>query len=75
MRLIDGARLAGSVFVEPMDAERTALLCEIRTGATDPISGLRFRRSWRFAKLGVWLILGRILAAARREAEAVPHAA
>jgi hypothetical protein len=71
----DWGNIAGSVFVEPMDAKRTALLCEIRTGATDPISGLRFRRYWRFAKPGVWIILGRVLAAARREADAVPHAA
>jgi hypothetical protein len=68
-------KIAGSVLVEPMDAERTALICELRVGATDPRSGLRFQRYWRFAKPGVWLILGRVLAAARREAEAAAHAA
>jgi hypothetical protein len=67
-------KIAGSVFVEPIDADRTALLYEIRTGATDPIPGRRFRRYWRFAKPGVWIILGRVLAAARRKAEAAPQA-
>lgn len=62
--------IAASVYAEPTDDKRSVLLYEVRTGATDPISGLRFRRYWRFAKPGVWLILGRLLAAIRQEAEA-----
>jgi hypothetical protein len=52
------------------DGERTLLVCETRTAATDPLSGMRFRRYWVLARPGVWLILGRLLAAIRREAEA-----
>lgn len=65
-------KIAASFVVHPADGERTVLVVEIRTAATDPRSGVRFRRYWLLAKPGVWLILGRVLAAIRREAEARP---
>jgi hypothetical protein len=63
-------KIAAGVLVEPAGERRTLLVLETRTAATDPVSGVRFRRYWRFAGPGVWLILGRVLAAIRAEAEA-----
>ena len=63
-------KIAAGFAVHSAGGERTVLAVETRTAATDPLSGVRFRRYWLLAKPGVWLILGRVLAAIRREAEA-----
>jgi hypothetical protein len=63
-------KIAAGFAVHAADDGRTVLVVETRTAATDPLSGERFRRYWLLARPGVWLILGRVLAAIRREAEA-----
>jgi hypothetical protein len=63
-------KIAAGFAVHSAGGERTVLVVETRTAATDPLSGVRFRRYWFLAKPGVWLILGRVLAAIRHEAEA-----
>jgi hypothetical protein len=63
-------KIAAGFAVHAAGGERTVLVVETRTAATDPRSGVRFRRYWLLAKPGVWLILGRVLTAIRREAEA-----
>jgi hypothetical protein len=63
-------KIAAALRVEPSGENQTVLICETRTAATDPLSGLRFRRYWLLARPGVWLILGRVLAGIRRDAEA-----
>jgi hypothetical protein len=62
-------KIAAGFVLHSAGEERTVLVYETRTAATDPLSSVRFRRYWLLLKPGVWLILGRVLAATRREAE------
>lgn len=66
----DRVKIAWTLEVEPVDGARCVLATETRAVATDGEARERFRRYWRWARLGIHTIRWLMLPAIRREAQA-----
>lgn len=65
----DSVKIAWTLEAEPLDRTRTRLATETRAVGTDPAARARFRRYWRWARVGIVAIRWLLLPAIRREAE------
>lgn len=65
----DAVRIAWTVEVDPLSAETSRLATETRVAATDAGARDKFRRYWRWARLGIVAIRRLVLPAMRHEAE------
>lgn len=64
-------KIAWTLEVEPLGANRSRLSTETRVVATDAEARARFRKYWRWARYGIVLIRRLLLPAIRRQAEAL----
>lgn len=65
----DYAKIAISLSVRAMAMGRSVLRYEARTGTTDEVARMRFRRYWRIVRPGVGIVMRRALDRIQAEAE------
>jgi len=65
----DFVKIAWTLEAEPLAPTRARLATETRAAGTDPAARQKFRRYWRWARVGIIAIRWLVLPAIRREAE------
>ena len=65
----DFVKIAWTLEAEPLAPARARLATETRAAGTDPATRQKFRRYWRWARVGIIAIRWLVLPAIRREAE------